>query len=491
VASKESVCALPRALDVNIGQRRYNPEGEIGLSMILEAVEVFKRRRKFYESIDMKIAAVNWEKAWHNVFTRVLLSSDKATHQTVREIDVGNFMVLSQNFGANDFPAFLETIEQDNFAVDGVEINFFAGTQHNLSFDDWHSNNSDKAREFFNIDWPLDVFKWQVAQKVQDVRHILKNVTSRLNCHNPPYEDVFEAVRDSLGLHEYLFREQDTERYSTCYMLLPNYLSIGNCKLRGRKLSSEIRFHSSINPRDVRLNIIAEGRTLERRQEAFRKNQVRRSDGFCSIKASMSLPSAHGVQLYPFLKGRENEGPSERRYVRNLLSTANPRFAANEIFGASAEKLMDWLDGQGKRRSEDFEHAITILLHVCGFSSEWLDRGNLAEDAPDILAFCSEPQALIVGECKTDVFGWKELIRVVDRAQELCQELRIDTYPVMFTSMELADVEKTTREKALDEYATIIGAQEIEEILKMALSGNEPRQVLARYFQYGLKYSPA
>jgi hypothetical protein len=79
----------------------------------------------------------------------------------------------------------------------------------------------------------------------------------------------------------------------------------------------------------------------------------------------------------------------------------------------------------------------------------------------------------------------------VDRAQELFHELKIDTYPAMFTSVEVDDIEETVKTRALQERVTIIGAQEIDGILKMALGGNEPHEVLTRYFPYYLKYPPS
>ena len=459
------------------------------MSKVVEAVEVFNKRRKLYKSIDFRIAAIKQEDSWYNVRTRILLSCNKPTNLIQRKIDVGIFMILFENISADNFPTLLEIIDRDEMKVDGTEIRFFADQKHDLSLENWYRKNSERAIERWGIDWPLDVFKWEVSHKFQnDMSRLLEIASERLNCYDPPYEDTYKVVREFLGLHEYLFQEHDGGRNSSCYILLPNYLAIKNCRLQGKQLDFEIKFHPSIDTSDLRLNVIAGGKTIKRRQETFNMNQIRKLGGFKLAKSSINLEDTADVQLYTFLKGRESEGPSDKRYVRNLKTTINSRFMANDVFEVSAEKLTSWLHGEGRQSSDDFEHAVSILFHVCDFSAEWLDRGNLAKDAPDILIFSSEPQALIVGECKVDVFGWKEIRKLKDRAIRLFQEIKMDTYPTMFTCIKQNDIDSETKEKARNENVTILTFEEINELLKMALRGSRPLDVLNRYFQYGLRY---
>ena len=458
------------------------------MSQVSEAIEIFKKRRKFYKSVDIRIAAINQEDSWYSVRTIVLLSCDKATGRIQRKIDVGNFMILFKNIGADRFPDLLETLGRDELEVNGVKINFFAEKKPYFHLEDWYSKNSERANERWGIEWPLDVFQWSSSHKYSnEMTRILKNVSLRLNCHDPPYEDVYKTVREFLGLHEYVFGETDG-RDSICYILLPSYLVIKECKLQGDRLDFEVKFHPSINHSDIRLNLVARGKTTEKRQETFSISKIKKSGPFKSIKKHMVLKGAADVHLYLFLKGKENEGPSDRRYVRNLKTTINPRFIAHEMFDINADKLKEWLHGLGSDRAVDFEHALTILFHTCGFSTEWLGRKGAVRDAPDILAFCPAPYALIVGECKTDVFGWKEMRKLKDRAKKICRELKIDTYPVMFTCIEPNDIDEPTRKKAQNERIAILSTQEIDEILRMALRGSGARDVLTRYFQYGLTY---
>jgi hypothetical protein len=455
---------------------------------VAEAIKTFRKRGEFYKSIDVRTAAINYDNSWYNVRTRVLLSCEKPSNLVQKKIAVDDFTILLESISADDFPALLETINQGELEVGGIKIKFFSEKPHTLSFENWYLKSSERANERWSIDWPLDVYKWEAEQKFpSETQLVLRDVSMRLKCHDPPYEDAYTVVREFLGLQEYEFREYEGGRYSKCYILLPDYLTIRNCRLEGNRLDFEIDFHPSINPSDLRLSIIAGGKTIKRRLETFKRNQIHKSGVFKSVKASLILEDIVDAQLCPFLRGKENEGPSDIRYVKNLKTTINSRFMANDVFGANAEKLTDWLHGYGKQGSDDFEHAVTILFHICGFSTEWLDRGNLAEDAPDILIFCSEPQALIVGECKTDVFGWKEMRKLKDRAMKLYREIKMDTYPTIFTCVESKDIDEETKKKASDERITILSAQEIDEILKLALRGSGAHDVLNTYFQYGLK----
>ena len=456
------------------------------MSQVSEAIDIFKKRRKFYKSIDVRIAAINVEDSWYNVRTRVLLSSEKATKLIERKINVGNFMILFENISADNFPTLLETINRDEVKVDGVKINFFDGKSHELSFDNWYRKSSERAKERLGIDWPLDVFTWKVSHKFQnEATRLLEDVSLRLNCYDPPYEDVYMVCREFLELTEYQFRAYEG-RESICYILLPNYLAIKNCMLQGDKLNFEAKFHPLIVHNDLRLNIIAKGKITQKLQETFDKKHIQKHRPFKVVEKTMVLKDTVDIQAYLFLKGQESKGPSDKRYVRNLKTMINPRFMAHEVFDVNADTLMEWLHGRGRNRADDFEHALTILLHMCGFVTEWLGYKGLAKDAPDIVAFCPVPNAVIVGECKIDVFQWKEIRKLKARAKELYQKLKIDTYPVMFTCLEPNDVTEEVRAKALNESITILTVEEIDEILGMALRGDRARDVLNRYFRFKL-----
>ena len=63
----------------------------------------------------------------------------------------------------------------------------------------------------------------------------------------------------------------------------------------------------SINPRNLRLSIIAGGKTIKRYQKTFNKSQIHKSGTFKLGKGNMNLRDIADAQLYAFLKGRESQ----------------------------------------------------------------------------------------------------------------------------------------------------------------------------------------
>lgn len=444
---------------------------------LLKCKELFHKRRKFFESIDVRIAAINHEDTWYNIRTRILLSSEKASGVTERKIDVGNFVISYKSIVNDEFLKLLDNIDNDTLEVDGLKIKFFNGQKHHLYFGDWCSRNSERAKERWNIDWPLDLFEWRVDHKLRnELSNIFKNINQRLNCYNPPYEDIYKAVRENFGLPEYYFSEHNG-RDSICSILIPDYTAIEKCKLEGNNFVVEIKFRDSINVEDLRLNLIARGKKTNKFQIDFKGIPIETYPPFKWIRKPLVLEDVAEVNSYLFMKGGEMDGPSDQRQTRNLKSTLNLRLTAHEVFDEGAETLLTWLRGEEKRdRSRRFEFAVTTLLYMCGFQTEWIGRPGWAQEAPDIFAFCFEPQALIIGECTTKVPDINKIRVLRERADSLKEELKIEIHPMLFTCLKsLGDaVEKEAREN----WITTINSDKLKELFESALKGRPPKEAL-------------
>lgn len=73
-----------------------------------------------------------------------------------------------------------------------------------------------------------------------------------------------------------------------------------------------------------------------------------------------------------------------------------------------------------------FEHAVATLLYMCGFGTQWLDFEGIVEGAPDIIAFCPEPELAIIGECTTKIPDPNKYKSLKDRAERLKTQLKMD-----------------------------------------------------------------
>lgn len=92
---------------------------------------------------------------------------------------------------------------------------------------------------------------------------------------------------------------------------------------------------------------------------------------------------------------------------------------AYELFDEKFETLLEWLQGKGRAKSRNFEYAVTALLYLCGFQTEWIGHKGLVIDSPDIFAFSSKPRVMIVGECTIKVSNVNKLRDLKERAEQL------------------------------------------------------------------------
>ena len=223
---------------------------------LIKLEKIFRRRRNLYKSLDIVIAAVKHQDQWYNTRTKMLLSFDKAQEKSENVIDTGNFVVLHHVTRAGRFLKLLETINKNGcFTVNDLDVLFFDPQEHpRLDYWDWLSADSEKAKEAWKIDWPLYFFQWRSEHKLQnELNEIFKTVTPRLNCHDPPFESIFEAVRETLILRGQDFIRLSEARDSVCYLIMPSQAAIKDCILDGDDFRISVKLHESIDIQDLRL----------------------------------------------------------------------------------------------------------------------------------------------------------------------------------------------------------------------------------------------
>lgn len=446
---------------------------------LLRCMQIFENRRAFYESMIVKIAAINYEGTWHNLVTLLLLSSEKASETIEKKVDLDDFFILHATKRADTFLEVLENLEKDSFELDGVPIEYFSKQTPPLRFEDRLSGSSSSAKERFQFEWPLYIFRWQQNHKLQNkLRNILEPISLRLNCYIPPYEDVYHAVREFIEVPEYYFSEYGS-LYSSCDILMPEYIAIKKCNLEGNSFEIEAKFHNSINIDDLRLSLIVYGKTTERFHEDFKGITPKDEPPFKVANKTLTLKEAAEVKAYLFLKNREQYGSSDQVLIRNRKSTLNILLTAHAVFDEDSKGLRRQLS-----RRRDFEYAVATLLHLCGFYTE--RTGRLSGELPDILAFSPDKMALIVGECTTKAPEINKIMDLKKRANKLKRELKIDVYPILFTSVKRQDVKSGRPEAIAAPEATIVYFDRLERLYEMASRGRATKEIL--YHLLGRSY---
>jgi len=436
------------------------------LSKVSEVIEIFKERRRFYKSVDLKIAAVNHDESWYNIRTKILLLAQDTSVISERMVDVGDFVIIHERLYADEFDRLLHDINTGNLKIDGLNINFFAEPIPPLNLQDYCRGNSLSAKEWWNIEWPLDWYEWQQSHKLQNqLRDIFKNIDMQLPRFVSPYKDIEEAVANLLDLPKYHFQKHYSQE-SKCSILLPDFVAIESARLEGYKLDITARFHESILLEDLVLSVIGYGRETSRFQENLEGGKIETSPPFIRVNKSFKISEVADVQLYLFSKQMEKYGFGDQRSSRNLKPTLNPRVASHEVFDQGSARLSEWLRGEAKRDvKHNFEYSVATLLHMCGFRTEWLGYPGMAQDAPDILAFCSEPELVIVGECTKEIPDVNKYKNLKERAERLHDKLRINTCAVMFTSIKASHDEQS---EAWKYDVSFVGLDKLKELHDMA-----------------------
>lgn len=195
------------------------------------------------------------------------------------------------------------------------------------------------------------------------------------------------------------------------------------------------------------------------------------------ISKSFKIVDVADVQLYLFPREMKKHGHCDQKTARNVKAILNLRVACHEVFDRESLRLREWLtDAQKtKKDSKRFEYAVVTLLNMCGFSTEWLDFRKISQDAPDILAYSSNPELIIVGECTTKMPERNKYELLKERAERVKDELRLRAIAVMFTSKSVSWKEK---EKVWSYDVAIITPKELIQLHDMAARAKPVREML-------------
>jgi len=448
-------------------------------------IEIYEKYRHFYESIDVKTSAARKDDCWYNVRTRILLNYNKKAETTKRLVDTGNFVIISKTIKAKKFNQLIEKLSGEEVEIDGLEIRFLEkDTKPHLLFDRRYVGNSELSKERLGVDW--STFAFHYAARFQLGSYYSDEITPRLKCHNPAYEDIFEAVNEVVGRIEWGFRPNYTED-SVCYILMPNYVALDECTLDGNILDIKVRYHKGLDASELRLNLINKGKEIRRRQIQFNGGSSKSAGKHNIAHRRVAIKDVALVQMYLFLEGEEEEGATDERSVVNRRMSLNPRLVAHEAFDMDSIFLKKSLQGESKN-ARDFELAIGVLLHTLGFLTEWTGYKG---EKPDFVAFCPESKSWIVVECTTSIFDLGKMKRLKDRATKVANAVKENTYPVVFTSLKRQELQQEVQSRAATDGIIIISSKDIQNLFEMSLRGTGPKDAFDQYLKYAPSlYSP-
>lgn len=133
-------------------------------------------------------------------------------------------------------------------------------------------------------------------------------------------------------------------------------------------------------------------------------------------EATMDLEPGEIVHTYAVYGDRAQH----QYWIVDPAHTQNPRRSAYEAADEGLAMLRVWLRGEGKKKADDFEFAVSTLAWLLGFATLHYERKKVSA-SPDILLACDS--GLIVAECTTETFTPEKTAKLVKRGVEIGQRL--------------------------------------------------------------------
>jgi hypothetical protein len=158
----------------------------------------------------------------------------------------------------------------------------------------------------------------------------------------------------------------------------------------------------------------------------------------------------------------------------------NARIAFYETIDPGLRVLRAWLFPKKEDRPK-FEAGVARLFMFAGFHVDFLTGDKVLDDGADLLAHHTAGARCLVVECTTGSLnsGGKigKLVKRVGELRSACPEIRVDG--VLVASSPQKDLAKSERESAGAEGVSIVSAEGLSELLRMAERSSPIRDVLS------------
>lgn len=135
------------------------------------------------------------------------------------------------------------------------------------------------------------------------------------------------------------------------------------------------------------------------------------------------------------------------------------------------ETLEEWVRGEGRQSSRNFEQGMSILLSLLGFIVEYLglfekllQKRSKRPYGVDIIAYSPDGVTVVLGQCISTAPHNKKVINLKVTAKEIESRIQGNIIPVIFTLIEEETI-KDEVERLAKEGIRVIGKQGIEQLL--------------------------
>lgn len=449
--------------------------------------DVVVRRSQFYESVDIKTVAVKKDSTWFNLHTDAHLRPETPDELSISEAEVlgptayfrevvsfENLWDLFEEMFGEEYSGYDEPVVFPGLSVEG-------GDNH------WKENLY--KTNYWDYNRAEDAYGIMVQSNVEDALIDRDNFINELRQLDPPYYDDNDLCQTFFGHTDYKWGQPRSRFFA------PLYVQVNEHKLtESGNLELKIQSHDSIQGLTVStwarkdrkiidraLHNLTDNHSLEGRFHKFEidweiegnPTDVSTSifhTAFDEIRESSRLSSSVPFIALEAVLGKT--GGELSKNLEDILITPNKQTLDNVGF------------------ADDFEATIITVFSLAGFSAfspDWYDHLSDIGSLPDLIAYSSELEILLIGECtladsddkvKKKVNDALASAHTVKERFEKIDLLNLNVIPVCITPA------KAVSPVGIPDNVELLTGPDLQEIKQEAEQSSDPKNILREWETY-------
>jgi hypothetical protein len=244
--------------------------------------------------------------------------------------------------------------------------------------------------------------------------------------------------------------------------------------LSADRLQTQVSVRNSVADLKVRVGLVARTRKgMHREWMVIGKDQWAPVLGEISASIAWDIAGADRATL---LLTADDILLDNRAITDPVQPGRTPRLIAHAVIDAQYIELNRLLRGGGRQQARDFEDAIALLLHFCGFAVASYGTGGPFTDGPDAVAFADD--TVVVVECTLGpIDANAKLAKLLRRRSEIASALPgHKVVAAVFTPRPAGEIVDYDRANELE--VVVVSAELIHRLWRLAYDGASTPAIL-------------
>ncbi len=422
-----------------------------------------------WKSIDIRAqAATDQELGWRcETLRATLIHEDRQIPGPwMRPPAVPDFLVVHEYWPVTRLRDLVSMLESGELLISGEHLiakRPVGSGQHRPASYYVRTYDRTAASERYGLDWKTVVLTgWESLGSTPELQRARERVDAQLQAGNPPWDGVADVKRTFFGMST---DEAVRFDFMSWELVAPLFLRFGRCALDENKMSLEVQVGPTTNFAEIGISMmfLFGDQTVGRKRIEMGKSDIE-ADGD-SILVSEDLPeTASGAMCV--LTFRDVAVDRKRLFKAGSLAETPQWLAFRALIGGADELSTALRTAEG---NDPFEHAVSTLLHLLGFTTGHYGQRTFGGDMTDLFAAHSGAEWFLVVECTTRQLDLAtKIAKLVTRAKEVARAMPGDVHPVLVTRQPRTDISDTVREDAAREKVVLVTGDDLDGLVQLA-----------------------